>query len=65
MGFKHFVRSGESGIVYDFFCIQVLLAGKKCTSSYVVWKLPKNEHFQVYFKNRFLSVTLFLVLKQN
>ena len=57
MGFKHFVRSGESGIVYDFFCIQVLLAGKKCTSSYVVWKLleslPKNEHFQIYFNKRF------------
>ena len=38
-GFKNLVRSGESGIIYDFFLYSGSAGGQKCTGFYVVLKL--------------------------
>ena len=39
MGFKNFVRAGESGIRYDFFLYSGSSSKLKCTASNVVMKL--------------------------
>lgn len=50
-GFKNIPRSGESGILNDFFLYSGSAGGQRCPGSYVDLKvletLPINEHFQV------------------
>ena len=69
-GFKNFVRSGSSGMMYDFFLYQGATTsadGQKCTGSYVVLKLseglPKHQQFKIFFDNWFCSLQLCLQLK--
>ena len=68
-GFKNFVRSGSSGIMYDFFLYSGSVNNQKCTGSYVVLRLietlPKNQHFNFFFDNWFSSIPLCLALKDN
>ena len=66
---KNFVRSGSSGIMYDFF----IYCGKtesaeKCTGSYAVLKLiealPQRKSYKLFFDNWFCSLVLCLELRQ-
>ncbi|XP_047144656.1 piggyBac transposable element-derived protein 2 [Hydra vulgaris] len=67
-GFKNFVRSGSSGLIYDFFLYSGSVDNQKCTGSYVVHRLietlPRNQNFRLYFDNWFASIPLFLSLKE-
>ena len=67
--FKNFVRSGSSGMMYDFFlsaCYNISRR-KKCNGSYVVIKLkeslPKLQNFKIFFDVWFCSLQLCLLLK--
>ena len=69
-GFKYFVRSGASGIMYDYILYilySVSVNDQKCTGSYVVLKLletpPKYQNLKIFFDNWFSSIPLFLALK--
>ena len=66
-GFKNFVWSGASGIMYDFFLYSGSVNGQKCSGSYVVLKLletlPKHKNFKIFFDNWFCSIPLCLALK--
>ena len=66
-GFKNFVRSGASGIMYDFFLYSGKVNNEKCTGSYVVLRLietlPKHQNYKVFFDNWFASIPLCLALK--
>ena len=68
-GFKNFVRSGASGIMYDFFLYSGKVNNEKCTGSYVVLRLietlPKHQNYKVFFDNWFASIPLCLALKDN
>ena len=62
-GFKNFVRSGSSGIMYDFFLYQgssTVADGQKCTGAFAVLRLvetlPKHQNFKIYFDNWFCSL---------
>ena len=63
-GFKNFVRSGASGIMYDFFLYTGSTTSKteKCNGSYVVNRLieclPKHDNFKLFFDNWFCSLDL-------
>ena len=66
-GFKNFVRSGESGFMYNFFLYSGSVNGQKYTGSYVVLKLletlPKYEKFKIFFNNWGFFIPLCLALK--
>ena len=68
-GFKNFVRSGSSGLMYDFFFYQgsSTAEGQKCTGAYAVLRLietlPQNQNFKLFFDNWFCSLQLCLQLK--
>ena len=67
-GFKNFVRSGASGMMYDFFLYSGSInKNEKCTGSYVVKKLietlPKHQNFKLFFDNWFCSLPLCISLK--
>ncbi|XP_065672087.1 piggyBac transposable element-derived protein 3-like [Hydra vulgaris] len=69
-GFKIFVRSGISGIRYDFFLYTgaAAIGSEKCNGSYVVKRLiesfPKNQNFKLCFDNWFCSLGLCLHLNK-
>ena len=52
-GFKNFVWSGTSTIMYDFFLYSGSVNGQKCTGSYVILELletlPKYQKFKIFF----------------
>ena len=68
-GFKNFVRSGRSGLMYDFFLYQgaSTAEGQKCTGAYAVLRLietlPHHHGFKLFFDNWFCSLQLCLQLK--
>ena len=70
-GFKNFVRSGASGVMYDFFIYTGAedKNGKKVsvTGPYVVHKLidalPQNQQYKVFFDNWFCNLDLCIELK--
>ena len=70
-GFKNFVRSGTSGIMYDFYLYTGAATkdGKKVkvTGPYAVRKLleilPKNQHDRVFFDYWFCNLDLCRELK--
>ncbi|XP_065665427.1 piggyBac transposable element-derived protein 2-like [Hydra vulgaris] len=69
-GFKNFVCSGISGVVYDFFLYTgaAAIGSEKCNGSYVVKRLieslPKNQNFKLCFDNWFCSLDLCLHLNK-
>ena len=66
---KNFVRSGRSGLMYDFFLYQgaSTAEGQKCTGAYAVLRLietlPHHHGFKLFFDNWFCSLQLCLQLK--
>ena len=69
-GFKMFVRSGSSGIIYDFFlyCGAKSSGRENCSAENVVLRLaeqiPKNLNFKLCFDNWFCTLSLCLKLKE-
>nr|XP_047122949.1 piggyBac transposable element-derived protein 3-like [Hydra vulgaris] len=69
-GFKMFVRSGSSGIIYDFFlyCGAKSSGREDCSAENVVLRLaeriPKNLNFKLCFDNWFCTLSLCLKLKK-
>ena len=60
-GFKDFVHSGSSGMMYDFliYCGKTG-SGEICTGSYAVLKfieaLPQHKNYKFFFDNWFCSL---------
>ena len=67
-GFKNFVRSGSSGMMYDLFLNSGSLEkGQKCAGAFCVLKLietlPRHQNFRSFFDSWFCSLQLCLHLK--
>ena len=67
IGFKNFVRTGSSGIMYDFFLYSGKMKNEKVTGPYAVEKLleilPKTV--KMFFDSWFATFPLCLALKKN